>query len=221
MRRTFRANSNRRQRSRGFTLIEILAIAPVIILVLAGIIGLIINLTGSSMVTSAKSQLQSDVLTALDRIEADVRLSTTLEGTTSSYVRIHSLATSENPYSSTRRLIQKSDCGVAWGAVAIADAKTYTTEYFQSGSELKRKTMYDGSCPSASDRIWQLDGAVETIIDTSTVLNFNVCKINDGTLKVSLGVTKTVAGENIQYSSQRLIKSINVPANGTAGASCP
>ena len=205
MRRTFRANSNRRQHSQGFTLIEILAIAPVIILVLAGIIGLIINLTGSSMITSARSQLQSDVLTALDRIEADVRLSTTLEGTTSSYVRMHSLATSDNPYSPTRRLIQKSDCGVAWGAVAIADAKTYTTEYFQS----------------ASDRIWQLDGAVETIIDTSTVLNFNVCKINDGTLKVSLGVTKTVAGENIQYSSQRLIKSINVPANGTAGASCP
>ena len=83
MRRIFRANANRRQNSQGFTLIEILAIAPVIILVLAGIIGLIINLTGSSMVTSAKSQLQSDVLTALDRIEADVRISTTLEGTTS------------------------------------------------------------------------------------------------------------------------------------------
>ena len=173
------------------------------------------------MVTSAKSQLQSDVLTALDRIEADVRISTTLEGTTSSYVRMHSLATSDNPYSPTRRLIQKSDCGVAGGAVAIADAKTYTTEYFQSGSELKRKTMYDGSCPSASDRIWQLNGAVETIIDTSTVLNFKVCKINDGTLKVSLGVTKTVAGQNIEYFSQRFVKSINVTANGAAGASCP
>ena len=55
MRRTFRANSNRQQNSQGFTLIEILAIAPVIILVLAGIIGLIINLTGSSMITSARS----------------------------------------------------------------------------------------------------------------------------------------------------------------------
>ena len=81
--------------------------------------------------------------------------------------------------------------------------------------------MYDGSCPSASDRIWQLNGAVETIIDTSTVLNFKVCKINDGTLKVSLGVTKTVAGQNIEYFSQRFVKSINVAANGAAGASCP
>lgn len=49
--------SHNRERSAGFTLVEMLAIAPIIVLVLATFIGLMINMTGDILATSARNKM--------------------------------------------------------------------------------------------------------------------------------------------------------------------
>ena len=60
---------------RGFTLVEMLVISPLVIIILAGIVGIVISLTTESMRTTARSQLQNEVQAVLDRMEEDVRTS--------------------------------------------------------------------------------------------------------------------------------------------------
>lgn len=68
----------------GFTLIEMLVIAPLVILVITGFIGIMISLTGDVMVSSSRSKLAFDTQAALDRIEQDVRITAQFVSTTGS-----------------------------------------------------------------------------------------------------------------------------------------
>lgn len=65
------------RRPGGFTLVEIAVIAPVVILLIGTFIALIVNLTGNVMSTRGKNVLTYDTQDALNRIEDDVKLSTT------------------------------------------------------------------------------------------------------------------------------------------------
>ena len=69
---------NSGRRSAGFTLIEVLVVAPMVILMLGTIIAMLVNLSSSAMRASAQASLQNDVLAALDMIEQDVKLSTAI-----------------------------------------------------------------------------------------------------------------------------------------------
>lgn len=60
----------------GFTLVEMVAIAPIVILLIGTFIALIINLTGVVMSLRSSSILDYDVQDALNRIEEDTKLST-------------------------------------------------------------------------------------------------------------------------------------------------
>ncbi len=64
--RTFRA---------GFTLVEVLFIAPFILLVIAVFVGIIISLTGEVLVARSANQVTFDTQNALEMIEQDVLLS--------------------------------------------------------------------------------------------------------------------------------------------------
>ncbi len=61
----------------GFTLVELVVVAPIIILLIGTFIGLIVNLTGEVMSSRGANVLTFDVQDTLNRIEEDVRLSTT------------------------------------------------------------------------------------------------------------------------------------------------
>lgn len=61
---------------RGFTLVEMMVIAPIVILLIGAFIALIINLTGEVMSSRGSNVLAYDVQDALNRIEEDVKLST-------------------------------------------------------------------------------------------------------------------------------------------------
>jgi len=65
------------RRSPGFTLIEMAVIAPIVILLIGTFIALIVNLTGEVMSTRGANILTYNVQDALNRIEQDVKLSTT------------------------------------------------------------------------------------------------------------------------------------------------
>lgn len=67
----------RRIVSRGFTLIEMMIIAPIIILAIGAFIALIVNMTGEILSSRGANVLAYDVQDALNRIERDVKLSTT------------------------------------------------------------------------------------------------------------------------------------------------
>ncbi len=72
-------SSNRLQQ--GFTFIEILIIAPIVILTIGAFITVIVGMTGEVLSSRASSVLAYDVQDALNRIENDVKLSSTFLAT--------------------------------------------------------------------------------------------------------------------------------------------
>lgn len=68
-------NSSKTPKTYGFTLVEVLVIAPLVILVIGGFVGAIIAMTGDVLSTRGANKLVYDVHDALNRIETDVRQS--------------------------------------------------------------------------------------------------------------------------------------------------
>lgn len=60
----------------GFTLIEMLVVAPLIVIVIATIVGFMVSLVGSIVVSTARTQVQYNTQDALNQIEQDTFLST-------------------------------------------------------------------------------------------------------------------------------------------------
>lgn len=70
-------------RQRGFTLVEMLVIAPIVILSIGAFIAAIVSMTGEVLSSRGANSLTYDVQDALNRIEQDVKLSTTFLAQTS------------------------------------------------------------------------------------------------------------------------------------------
>lgn len=78
-----------RKHSSGFTLVEMMVIAPVVILMIGTFIGLVVNLTGEVMSSRGQNMLTYSLQDALNRIEQDVKLSAAfLPSTASTYSSI-------------------------------------------------------------------------------------------------------------------------------------
>ncbi|HTJ72970.1 MAG TPA: type II secretion system protein, partial [Verrucomicrobiae bacterium] len=71
----FLLTNKRRQKTSGFTLIEMLIIAPIVIIALSGFIALMISVVGKVLLTRDQSALSYDTQNALNRIEEDTRIS--------------------------------------------------------------------------------------------------------------------------------------------------
>lgn len=69
-------NKRRLHLRAGFTLVEVLIIAPVVIIAISGFIALMVSLVGDVLVTRDQNNLMYETQDALDRIEQDTRLST-------------------------------------------------------------------------------------------------------------------------------------------------
>ncbi len=198
--------SRHRAKQSGFTLIEMLVIAPVAILTIAAVIVAIIALSGSSMRTQAKAQLQNDVLVALDRMERDVRLS---EGLTVSGndLEIVGLATDKNPFNEDRGLIKASDCSIVPDGTVVNQALKYDVVYKADGSGVVREVSLPSGCASTSSNVWQ-EGDSEKLIDgaESTMV---VQAFGADAVRIELSAKKTVSGEEISFTGTIYAKSIN------------
>ncbi len=64
------------RRSAGFTLIEVLIIAPIVILTIGGFVALMVSMASDILVTRDQNNLTYETQDVLDRIEQDTRLST-------------------------------------------------------------------------------------------------------------------------------------------------
>lgn len=69
-------------RQSGFTLIEMLVVAPLVILIIGTFVGVMVSLVGDILVTRDRSAMTYETQDALNRIEQDVRLSTQFLTTT-------------------------------------------------------------------------------------------------------------------------------------------
>lgn len=121
---------------KGFTLVEILIIAPVVIIVISGFVALMITIVGDVLTSRDQSNMSYEIQDGLDRIEQDIRLTTqflvttgtqvapqgsdssftgTAAFTSTSSLIMGGLTTDKNPADTTRKLIfyakQPNDCG--------------------------------------------------------------------------------------------------------------
>lgn len=218
MRLTFRANNTQQG---GFTLVEILVIAPVVILVLAGMVGAIVLSTGSAMRSSARSQLQYEVLSALDRIEADVKLSKRAV-VFFGVLHLATFATDRNPYDSQRRLIDKDTCQPATNRITVDQAATYLNVYAPTGGgRIGRSVSYglgvgatEGEmkkCENNHAAIFQKETTEEVIIGgNGTTAAARFTSVSGG-VDIELTATKKVAGEDVSFTGRLFVKSLNTP----------
>lgn len=170
---------------RGFTLVEMLVIAPIVIIVITGLVAAMVAMVGDALASSTRATSAYDMQDALDRIEQDVRTTINFMGTfnyltapqgrdgstapfsfsSNGDVILTQQATTTNPYSDTRNLVYYAD----QPANCASDPTTNTTlkvrtVYFLRNGSLWRRTLVDAwnkNTPSDSDTVcndpWQRD----------------------------------------------------------------
>lgn len=188
----------------GFTLVEMMIVAPMLILIIGAIIVSIVTLTGESLAEGGKAQLINDVQESLDRIENDVQssgayLSTNnfdltspqgLNDATQKFVSIsatgndsiilNSFSTSANPSLSSRSLVYLPNTPFACGDASLGQnqAMTMNIVYFVKNSALWRRTVATSTYASKTCpgvTVWQQPNCAEALMSTNTGL----CKAQD------------------------------------------
>ena len=192
---------------RGFTLVEMLVISPLVIIILAGIVGIVISLTTESMRTTARSQLQNEVL---DRMEEDGRTSLVINPDSSFALSTNNFVTNKNPLATDRRLVKK-DCSVASAGLLLEEALSYNLEYSVSGSKLMRKVSMN-ACQT-SPNTWQRP-KTETVMSSNSATDLQIDYINisssePSAVRIKLTAKRQVAGSEISYTGIMYARSLN------------
>jgi hypothetical protein len=145
-------------KQKGFTLVEMLVIAPVVLLTIGAFITVIVNMTGDVLASRGSIVLAYDVQDALNRIEDDIKLSTTFLATNNisltepqgyddntanfdnvdtakgDMLILNTLATTDNPLSSIGGLVylnsQPNDCATNAAQVNQNTPMTMNVVYY-------------------------------------------------------------------------------------------
>jgi len=153
---------------RGFTIVEMLIIAPIVILTIGAFVTVIVNMTGDVLATRSSNVLAYSIQDALNRIEDDVKLSTTFleannisltgshqgfddnvanfanvdNGTNGNMLILNTLATTGNPLSPTSGLIYLTGQPNACGATQNQNTPmTMNVIYFVKNNTLWRRSI--------------------------------------------------------------------------------
>lgn len=190
-------------------------VSPLIILIIIGVIAAIVSMTGASARATALIQLQTEVLEALDMIEQDVKFATEIKSATGgNQLELNNFATSENPLSSNRKLIDSSNCEPATTQIDPKKAATYWNVYYVSGNSFVRYTKMNPPCESSSSssHVWQKHGQIIQLIGQSNP-SFVQEVIEEGGVKKALRIQLTgkriVAGVEVSYTGHLYVKSLN------------
>ncbi len=222
----------------GFTLVEMLIIAPVVIIAISGFVALMVTMVGDVLITRDQNTMTYDAQDALDRIEQDTRLSTEFLTTTGTVVSpqgsnnnftgtaaftnnsntliLNILATDDNPASTTRKLVyyanQPHPCGSLQTYNKVFGAKVV---YFIKDSSLWRRTLvpdYNFNIPSNNETLCQSTPAgVWQQNSCSPGYTATRCKANDAE------IMKNINALNVKYFNSPLSTS-DVGAGSTATA---
>lgn len=203
-------------RQTGFTLVEVLVVAPMAIIIIGVLVAVVVNLTGSAMRSTAKAQLQNEIVGALDQIEQDVRLSMKIGDAGSHAIDLENLATNKNPLNPDRQLIRANDCVPAASGLLLDDAMRYTVHYrIDGGKKLVRelRVAHKPGCAGRERNVWQRT-VTETLVQGSQV-KLTVAPATSGAghtniIHATVSAERWVAGEKIEVSSQMYVKSSNI-----------
>lgn len=196
------------KRTSGFTLIEVMIIAPIVILFIGAFIALVVNLTGESLRLREKNAAAFNVQEALNDMEANVTLATSFQTSTTNVISpqgknssatnftnetagqsdtliMKAAATTKNPIDPTRSLIYTGS-----GACNARNVVyQYYTIYFVSGGSLYKRTILPVQAACAVP--WQRGSCEESVV----AANPTVCKKSDEKL------LENVSAIDIQYFS--------------------
>lgn len=187
----------------GFTLVEVVVVLPMVVLLIGAMIASIMNLTVSSLRSHERSKVQLDVLSALDRMERDIRASLDINPSSTSELRLTVLATDRDPLNPSRSLITASDCSVATSGLTPGDALTYEVVYRKSGSSLVRQITMSKVCSSA----WQ-QPVTETLISDSPSINLSIAYPSKSA-SITLGISRQAGGRSVSYEGTMFARSLN------------
>lgn len=161
------SNPNTNVLKRGFTLIEILIVAPIVILVIGVFVSTIVSMTGEVLATRAANSLAYNTQNALNLIEQDVKLSSALlatnnialsspqgynndttnfhnaDATNGTMLILNAYATTSNPLVSTRNLVYMSNQPNACGNAQVNQNLPLMMNiiYFVKNSTLWRRVV--------------------------------------------------------------------------------
>jgi len=160
-------NLNKNNHKRGFTLVEMVIVAPIVILMIGVFIGAIITMTGDVLASRTANVLAFNIQDALNRIDQDVKLSGGLlatnnitltspqsfddtatpnfknVGTNGPMLILNTYATTENPSSPTKSLMYLSGQPNACGLENISQnpALMMNVVYFVKNNTLWRRVI--------------------------------------------------------------------------------
>lgn len=177
-------STNKFALSKGFTIVEMLVIAPIVLLAIGAFITAIVSMTGEVLSTRAANSLAYNIQDALGRIEADVKLSTTFLATNSidlttpqgfnndttdfknagadgDMLILNALVTTGNPQSDTSGVVylddKPNDCAVSPSSrLSQNTPMTMNIVYFVKNNTLWRRVIMPADYASAGcNTPWQ------------------------------------------------------------------
>lgn len=138
---------------KGFTLVEVLVVAPIVILSIGAFIALIVTLTGNTVASRGASMMQHSLQDALDWVERDVRKSVALlavNDITLSSANPQGYMSDPGPYSSTGSTVNFTNINKksSGGSPASLVLKQFATKN-QASSLAKNDIVYLANTPNA------------------------------------------------------------------------
>ncbi|HEY1085720.1 MAG TPA: prepilin-type N-terminal cleavage/methylation domain-containing protein [Candidatus Saccharimonadales bacterium] len=227
-----------RLKEKGLTLVEVLVVAPMIILIIGTVIVAIVALTGESLVRRETNAVVFNVQSALDDMEGDAQKATSFLYTTGTLTTpqgkgnstsaflnntsgqpdtliIRSTATTTNPFDPNRQIVYTTapnTCGTPDESKNPPVA--FTIIYFVDSGTLWKRTIVptSGNCSSPWQRnscaAGQTTGACSGVLQDEKVLS-NVTAMNI-TYYTNPGPTGTVVADNSSPSASTMEVSITV-----------
>lgn len=188
----------------GFTLVEMLVIAPIVILTIGSFIATLIYMTGDTLTTRANNTMAYEVQDALDQIEQDARLSgaflarnnvtlsagqgydnntQVFDSISSAYghmLIMNIFATTKNPLDSTRNPVYLSNLPNACASDQVAQNKVMTMNivYFVKDGSLWRRTITPSNYTSRGcSAPWQIPSCSPTLVTPPSFCRTNDMKV--------------------------------------------
>jgi len=221
------------QHEQGFTFVEIAVVAPIVILAIGAFITAVVSMTGEVLVSRTSTQMVYNVQDALNRIDQDVKQSSTflaetnisitspqgygddttafdnVDSTKGSMLILNTLATTDNPLASTSSIAYLSNSPNACGSLQGQNTPlTFNVVYFVKSNTLWRRTIaQSGYATNACNQTGTGTAAPWQQPSCTTAGGF--CKTQDERLVDGVSTT----GFTIQYFNGSGTNSENIAAS--------
>lgn len=201
------SHANKPSHISGFTLVEVLVIAPIALLVITGFVALMVVMVGDAIATRTDNVMTYEAKNAINAIERDVRLSTeflatsgnmptpqgkdggTLAFSSSSDLILGSIATNKNPLDSTRSLIHYNTPFACNSETAYQNRLFFITViYTVRDNSLWRRTYVPTPSGTLCNPAWQVNSCAPGYTSAQTQ-----CQSTDEE------ILKNVSSFNVDY----------------------